>query len=136
MKSSPTWASILLCFHSPALSHGLCLLQEIDGGFHGCVARGGRQVFQQTIDLRLIREGTPAFLMLMDGMIEALPDTAPLLLAAARAYSSYASTFMDEEDQEYAKVLLKQAKDYALRALEIRGSEGPCRALLKISRKL
>jgi len=75
-------------------------------------------------DLRLIREGTPAFLMLMDGMIEALPDSAPLLLAAARAYSSYASTFVDEEDQEYAKVLLKQAKDYALRALEVRGFRG------------
>jgi tetratricopeptide (TPR) repeat protein len=60
----------------------------------------------------------------MDGMIETMPDSAPLLLAAARAYSSYASTFMDEEDQEYAKVLLKQAKNYALRALEIRGFRG------------
>jgi hypothetical protein len=60
----------------------------------------------------------------MDGMIEASPDSAPLLLAAARAYSSYASTFLSDEDREYAKVLLKQAKDYALRALEIRGFRG------------
>jgi hypothetical protein len=39
-------------------------------------------------DLRVIREGMPAYLMLMDGMIEAWPDNERLLIAAAQAYSS------------------------------------------------
>ena len=39
-------------------------------------------------DLRLVREGMPAYLMLMDGMVEGWPDNERLLLAAAQAYSS------------------------------------------------
>jgi len=39
----------------------------------------------------MIREGMPAYLMLMDGMIEAWPDNEQLLIAAAQAYSSFAS---------------------------------------------
>ena len=42
-------------------------------------------------DLRLIREGMPAYLMLIDGMIEAWPGNDRLLIAAAQGYSSYAS---------------------------------------------
>jgi tetratricopeptide (TPR) repeat protein len=62
--------------------------------------------------------------MLLDGMVEAWPDDPQLLLAAARAYASYASTLPEGEDQEYARALLRQAKDYALRALETRGFKG------------
>ena len=124
MKSSPTWASILLCLILLPL-HSACIYSKkaTVASTAGLLEEVAKSSSRQS-DLRLIREGTPAFLMLMDGMIEALPDSAPLLLAAARGYSSYASTFVDEEDQEYAKVLLKQAKDYALRALEIREPRG------------
>ena len=131
MKSSPNWASILLCLILLPL-HSACIYSKkaTVASTAGLLEEVAKSSSRQS-DLRLIREGTPAFLMLMDGMIEALPDTAPLLLAAARAYSSYASTFMDEEDQEYAKVLLKQAKDYALRALEIRGFRGALQSPLE-----
>jgi hypothetical protein len=70
-------------------------------------------------DLRIIREGMPAYLMLMDGMIEAWPDNEQLLIAAGQTYSSFASIFV--EDQEYAKLLFRKAKEYALRSLERRG---------------
>jgi hypothetical protein len=56
-------------------------------------------------NLKLIREGMPAYLMLMDGMIEAWPNNDKLLITAANAYSSYASIFVEDEDQEYAKIL-------------------------------
>jgi glutaredoxin len=76
-------------------------------------------------DLRMIREGMPAFLMLIDGMIEALPENDQLLITAAQSYSSFVSAFLDEKDKEYAKFLLGKARHYALRSLEIRGFKNP-----------
>ena len=76
-------------------------------------------------DLKMIREGTPAYLMLMDGMIEAVPNNERLLIAAAQGYSSFASVFVEDQDQEYAKLLLGKGKQYALRSLEVRGFREP-----------
>jgi len=76
-------------------------------------------------DLRLIREGMPAYLMLMDGMIEAWPDNDQLLIAAAQGYSSYASAFLEDQDKEYAKVLYGKARNYALKSLGVRGIKSP-----------
>jgi len=72
-------------------------------------------------DLRMLREGTPAYLMLIDGMIQALPDNDRLLLAGAQSYSSFASLFVEDQDKEYANLLYEKGKQYALRSLEARG---------------
>jgi len=66
----------------------------------------------------------PAYLLLLDGMVEAVPDDERLLMAAAQGYSSFASAFTEEEDREYARTLAAKAKDYALRALEKKGVKG------------
>ena len=76
-------------------------------------------------DLRLIREGMPAYLMLMDGMVEGWPDNERLLLAAAQAYASYASAFVGADDAAFRDTLLTRAKTYALQALEQRGIVAP-----------
>jgi hypothetical protein len=76
-------------------------------------------------DLRIIREGMPAYLMLMDGMIEAVPDNERLLIAAAQAYSSFASIFVEDQDKEYAALLFGKGKHYALKSLERRGFKDP-----------
>jgi len=83
-----------------------------------------RSSYKQS-DLRMIREGMPAYLMLMDGMIEALPDNEQLLIAAAQGYSSFASVFVEDQDKEYAKLLFERGRQYALRSLEIRGLKEP-----------
>ena len=83
-----------------------------------------RSSYRQS-DLRIIREGMPAFLMLMDGMIEAWPDNEQLLIAAAQTYSSFASVFVEDQDKEYAKLLFGKGRDYALRSLERRGLKEP-----------
>ena len=76
-------------------------------------------------DLKLIREGMPAYLMLIDGMVEAVPDNEHLLIVAAQGYASFASAFIQDEDQDYAGVLYAKAKEYALRALEQIGFNSP-----------
>jgi hypothetical protein len=76
-------------------------------------------------DLRIIREGMPAYLMLIDGMVQAVPDNEQLLIAAAQSYSSFASLFVENQDKEYAKLLYEKGKQYALRSLEMRGFKDP-----------
>ncbi|MGD8260765.1 MAG: TRAP transporter TatT component family protein [Desulfobacterales bacterium] len=76
-------------------------------------------------DLRLIREGMPAYLMLIDGMVEAVPDNERLLISAAQGYASFASAFIQDEDKDYARVLYAKAKDYGLRALQQIGFKNP-----------
>lgn len=67
--------------------------------------------------LGIIREGTPAYLMLIDGLIEAYPKDERLLVAGAEAYSSYAFAFIEERDKGLAKQMYKKGRDYGLRAL-------------------
>jgi len=76
-------------------------------------------------DLRLIREGMPAYLMLIDGMVEAVPDNKRLLINAAQSYASFASAFIQDEDKAYAAVLYARAKEYGLRALMQIGLTNP-----------
>jgi hypothetical protein len=76
-------------------------------------------------DLRVIREGMPAYLLLMDGMVEAWPKNDRLLLGAAQGYASYASAFVEDRDNKYASVLYAKARDYALKSLVERGFKKP-----------
>ncbi len=76
-------------------------------------------------DLRILREGMPAYLMLIDGMIQALPDNDRLLIAGAQSYSSFASLFVEDQDKEYAILLHERGRQYALRSLERRGFKDP-----------
>jgi len=76
-------------------------------------------------DLRILREGMPAYLMLIDGMVQAVPDNEQLLIAAAQSYSSFASLFVEGQDNEYTNLLYERGKQYALRSLEMRGFKEP-----------
>jgi hypothetical protein len=76
-------------------------------------------------NLELIRQGMPAYLMLIDGMAEAVPNNERLLITAAQTYASYASAFIPDTDKEYARVLFTRARQYALRALEQIGVKNP-----------
>src|SRR3989304_3892474 len=76
-------------------------------------------------DLRILREGMPAYLMLIDGMIQALPDNEQLLMVGAQSYSSFASLFVEDQDKEYANLLYVRGKRYALRSLERIGLKDP-----------
>lgn len=76
-------------------------------------------------ELEVVRQGMPAYLMLMDGMIEAWPANAQLLLAAAQANGAYASTFLEDSDKTTALAVMAKAKRYALEAFELKGFRQP-----------
>jgi hypothetical protein len=65
-------------------------------------------------DLATAREGVPAWLLLVDGLIQSEPQNANLLIAGSRLYDSYASAFV--EDPQRAKRLTARSFGYARRA--------------------
>lgn len=65
-----------------------------------------------------VKDGLPAYLLLLDAMVEGDPDNAGTLLTAARLYSSYAGGFVTEPER--AKRLTNRAFGYARRATCVR----------------
>ncbi len=68
-----------------------------------------------------VRDGVPAYLLLVDGIIEGDPENAGALLAAAKLYGAYAGGFVD--DSARAQRLADRAHGYARRALCLREKE-------------
>ncbi len=66
-------------------------------------------------DLPTVREGQPAYLLLIDGFILDDPENENLLLAGARLYDTYAGIFV--KDEARAQRLSEKARNYARRAL-------------------
>jgi hypothetical protein len=62
-----------------------------------------------------VLEGGPAYLLLLDGLIERRPKDAELLRAGANLYSLYAGLFVD--DPQRLKLLAGRARGYATRAV-------------------
>ncbi len=66
-------------------------------------------------DALLVRDGAPAYLIAIDGLIEGDPESETLLLAGARLYSAYSSAFVSEPVR--AKRLTTRARRYGQRAM-------------------
>ena len=64
-------------------------------------------------DIETVREGIPAYLLLMDGLLNSSPDNVDLLFAAARLNSSYSIY----TDVARAKLLNQKSFDLAMRAV-------------------
>lgn len=79
--------------------------------------------FMRQQDVVLAEQGTPAFLMILDGLIEHNPEDKSLLLTGAKAYSSYTSAFVGEKNPERNKLLAGKAKEYAFRAFSLNNKD-------------
>jgi hypothetical protein len=74
-------------------------------------------------DPETVRQGAPAYLLLIDGLIADAPKNTDLLLAGAGLYSSYAGAFVD--DPERAARLSIKGRDYGWAAL-CSGNKNAC----------
>ncbi len=70
---------------------------------------------QNQDDPATVRDGAPAYLLMIDGLIEGDPENENLLLAGSKLYGSYTSAFVD--DPTRAQRLAGKSLDYARRAL-------------------
>ena len=66
-------------------------------------------------DPETVRDGAPAYLLLLDSFLEGSPDDPALLAAAAKMYASYGAVFAG--DPERAGRLTERARDYGFRAI-------------------
>jgi hypothetical protein len=66
-------------------------------------------------DVETVKAGAPAFLLLIDGLIEEDPKNSTLLMRGARLYGAYAAAFVS--DGARSKRLTRRALGYATRAL-------------------
>jgi hypothetical protein len=66
-------------------------------------------------DPELVRDGAPAYLLLLDSLLVGNPDDPMLLAAAANLYASYGAVFAD--DPARAARLSAHAQDYAKKAI-------------------
>jgi len=74
-------------------------------------------------DPETIRQGAPAYLILIDTMVESDPKNPKTLANASRLYSTYAGVFVD--DNERAERLSLRAKEYGEQSL-CKHSESLC----------
>lgn len=65
-------------------------------------------------DPETVRVGAPAYLLLIDGLIEDSPDDPALLIAGARLYGAYAGGLVSDSGRR--KRLSSKAREYASRA--------------------
>jgi hypothetical protein len=70
---------------------------------------------QNQDDVATVRDGAPAYLLMIDGLIAGDPENENLLLAGAKLYGSYSSAFVDDELR--SQRLASKSLDYARRAL-------------------
>jgi len=66
-------------------------------------------------DPKTVHDGAPAYLLLVDGLIQNNPSNQQLLIAGANLYSSYAAVFV--KDPARAARMAERARAYGLRAL-------------------
>ncbi|MFC1769950.1 TRAP transporter TatT component family protein [Nitrospirota bacterium] len=66
-------------------------------------------------DLEIVRDGAPAYLILVDALVERKPKDPRMLGAATQSYALYAGLLAD--DQGRARRLSARARDYGQRAL-------------------
>jgi tetratricopeptide (TPR) repeat protein len=73
-------------------------------------------------DPETVRDGAPAYLLLMDSLVEGSPDDSDILQAASSLYSAYAAVFV--EDPQRAARLSVRARNYASRGLCAANGQG------------
>lgn len=114
-RGSPFLLSALLLI--AAFSNGCALVRK---GAMKTVTPMARQLsdgMMHQTDVDLVREGAPAFLLMLDALVEANPNNPTLLLAAADAHLAYASGFIDADQRERARTMYLKARNHGLQAL-------------------
>lgn len=66
-------------------------------------------------DPEIVRTAAPAYLLMLDALVETYPDNPDFLLSAAKLYGAYAGVFANDEAQ--TKRMAERARNYAYRAL-------------------
>lgn len=104
-------APIALVALLPVLSGCASLASSAASGFADNLSTA---ILEQD-DPQLVRDGAPAYLLALDGLVAGSPDSPAILASAANLYAAYAVAFVEDDDR--AARLATRARDYSLRAI-------------------
>ncbi len=102
-----------LLFLALTMTLGACASLVSSAGA-GLAQSLGSAMFNQN-DPEIVRDGAPAYLMMLDGLVEESPDSVAMLAAASELYAAYGTVFVD--DPVRARKLTDRGKGYGQRAL-------------------
>jgi len=105
-----TWPLLLLLI-STLMSGCSALMSRATGGM---AANLSAAILNQS-DPETVRDGVPAYLLMLDSFVAGAPEDVAMLSAAAELYAAYGVVFVD--DPERAKRLTRRSWDYGQRAL-------------------
>lgn len=87
----------------------------LGGAAAGRFADGLSAAILDADDPELVREGTPAYLIVLDALVSSSPDNPRYLSAATQLYAAYGLVFVADTDR--SRRLTAHARDYGLRAV-------------------
>ena len=101
----------MLCLAAPFLTSCATVVATAGGG----IAENLNLAIMNQDDPELVRDGAPAYLLMLDSFVEGSPDNVAALSAAAELYSAYGVVFVD--DPLRARKLTTRGRSYGRRAL-------------------
>ena len=101
----------MLCLTAPFLTSCATVVATAGGG----IAENLNLAIMNQDDPELVRDGAPAYLLMLDSFVEGSPDSVAALSAAAELYSAYGVVFVD--DPLRARKLTTRGRSYGRRAL-------------------
>ena len=101
----------LLCLPAPFLASCATVVATAGGG----MAESLNSAIMNQDDPELVRDGAPAYLLMLDSFVEGAPDNVAALSAAAELYAAYGVVFVD--DPVRARKLTARGRAYGRRAL-------------------
>jgi tetratricopeptide (TPR) repeat protein len=112
LRTLKRWSACLVLFVTVLLSSGCASL--VSNAANRFADNLSAAIVNQN-DPQTVRDGAPAYLLLLDSLIEGSPDDPALLAAAANMYASYGAVFAG--DPERAKRLTDRARSYGFKAM-------------------
>lgn len=105
------FSRFVLLFSLIGLAGCSAMMSSATGRFADSLSNG---ILNQN-DPQIVADGAPAYLLLIDGLIDENPDDASLLTAGAKLYGAYASVFV--KDPKRSLLMTEKALQYSTRAM-------------------
>ena len=108
---SKRFFTLALCLALPFLAACAAMVATAGSGMAGSL----NSAIMNQDDPELVRDGAPAYLLMLDSFVEGAPDNVAALSAAAQLYAAYGVVFVD--DPVRARKLTRRGLNYGQRAL-------------------
>ena len=112
----PQWRTLLVncCWLAASALIVVGCASVISSAGSGLAADLSTAIMNQD-DPELVRDGAPAYLLLLDSFVTSSPDNEAILSAAAKLYAAYGVVFVDDPNR--ARKLTMRARSYGQRSL-------------------